>query len=186
VAGDQKALTVSGIVTTPAGNSMEVTIALPDGSTFRRATVTGLGTTTALPPFAATGTHAVTLVPTLGTTQSAFRIGLLAGVAIAIDGVPADVAIANPGEGARVTFAGVAGENLGLGVSGVVLNPASAATTNVAVYKPDASLLASVSCGTDGSRCAANRRQPSRQRNLHDHRAAGERCDGHAAGMALA
>ena len=156
VAGDQKALTVSGIVTTPAGNSMEVTIALPDGSTFRRATVTGLGTTTALPPFAATGTHAVTLVPTLGTTQSAFRIGLLAGVAIAIDGAPADVAIANPGEGARVTFAGVAGENLGLGVSGVVLNPASAATTNVAVYKPDASLLSSVSCGTDGSRCAVN------------------------------
>jgi len=156
VAGDQKALMVSQMVTTPAGNPMDVTIALPGGSTFRRATATGLGTTAPLPPFTVTGTHAVTVVPVAGTTQSAFRIGLLPGVPVAIDGAAADVAIANPGEGGRVTFAGVAGENLGLGISGVVLNPVSAATTTVAVYKPDASLLASVSCGTDGTRCAAN------------------------------
>jgi hypothetical protein len=51
---------------------------------------------------------------------------------------------------------GVAGENLGVGISGVVLNPSSAATTSVAVYKPDASLLASASCGIDGTRCASN------------------------------
>ena len=67
-----------------------------------------------------TGTYAVTLVPTAATTQSAFKLSLLQGGAIQIDGAPADVAIANPGEAARLTFAGVAGENLGLGVSGVV------------------------------------------------------------------
>ena len=103
-----------------------------------------------------TGTHAVVLVPSAGTTQSAFKVGLLGGVAIPVDGAAADVAIANPGEGARLTFAGVAGENLGLGVSGVALSPASVTTTNVSVYKPDASLLASVSCGTDGTQCATN------------------------------
>ena len=146
---------VSQMVTTPAGNPMDVTIALPGGSTFRRATATGLGTTTPLPPFTVTGTHG-DWCPLRERRSPRSGSGLLPGVPVAIDGAAADVAIANPGEGARVTFAGVAGENLGLGISGVVLNPVSAATTNVAVYKPDASLLASVSCGTDGTRCAAN------------------------------
>lgn len=156
VAGDQKALMVSGLVTIPAGRTLDVTIALPSGSTFRRTNATGLGTTTPLPPFAVTGTHAVTVVPGAGTTQATFRIGLLGGVAVAIDGAAADVAITNPGEGARLTFAGVAGENLGLGTSGVVLSPASAATTNVAVYKPDGSLFASSNCGSAGTGCASN------------------------------
>ena len=156
VAGEQKALMVSGLVTVPANNNLDVTVALPNGSTFRRAAAFGLGTTTPLPSFTTTGTHSVVLVASAGTTQSAFRVALLGGVAIAVDGAAADVPIANPGEGARLTFAGVAGENLGLGVTGVTLSPSSVTTTNVSVYKPDALLFASVNCATDGKGCATN------------------------------
>ena len=38
VAGEQKAFMVSGLVTTPANSWLDITIALPNGSTFRRTT----------------------------------------------------------------------------------------------------------------------------------------------------
>ena len=156
VAGEQKALLVSGLVTVPAGNTLDITVALPNGSTFRKANASGLGTTSQLPPFTVTGTHSVVLVPFTAGTSASFKAGLAGGAAIAIDGAPADAAIANPGEGARFTFAGIAGENLGLGISGVALVPASATATTVSVYRPDAALFASFGCGVDGTRCAAN------------------------------
>ncbi len=156
VAGEQKAMMVAGLVTAPAAGSLDYTIALPNGSTFRRGNATGLGTTTPLPAFSVTGTHNVVVTPSAGVTQSTFKVALLGGVAIPVDGAAADVAVANPGEGARLTFAGVAGENLGLGVTGWRSFPHRLTTTNVSVFKPDASLFASVSCAGDGTQCAAN------------------------------
>lgn len=155
-AGDQKALMVSGLVTAPAGNNLDITIALPNGSTFRKANAAGLGLTSPLPPFTVTGTHSVLFAPFVPVTQQTFKVGLVGGVAIPADGAAADVVIANPGQGARLTFAGIAGENLGLGVSGVALSPAAVTTTNLSVYKPDATLFVSFPCSVDGSRCAAN------------------------------
>ena len=90
------------------------------------------------------------------TTQSAFKVGFLAGVALPVDGGAVDLAIANPGEGARLNIAGVAGQNLGLGITGLVLSPTSATSASIAVYKPDAGLLASINCRVDGTQCAAN------------------------------
>ncbi len=156
VAGEQKAMMVAGLVTTPAGGGLDYTIALPNGSTFRRGNAWGLGTTTLLPSFSVTGTHTVVVTPAAGLTQSTFKIALLEGVAIPVDGAAADVAIANPGDGARLTFTGVAGENLGLGITGVALVPASATTTTVSVFKPDATLIAWATCTADGTPCAAN------------------------------
>jgi hypothetical protein len=155
-AGEQKAFMVSGLSISPSTYGIDVSIALPSGPTFRKTVASGLGTTTLLPPFAVTGTHPVTLVPPDGTTQSSYKVSLLQGASMQADGAPADVVIANPGEAARLTFAGVAGENLGLGVSGVSLVPAASAKTNVAAYKPDGSLLVSTACAADGTPCAAN------------------------------
>jgi hypothetical protein len=156
VAGEQKALMVAGLATTPANATLDVQILLPNGSMTRRTNASGLGTTTPLAPFAVTGTYQVMLVPPAGLTQSTYKVGLLLGSSLAIDGPPADVAIANPGEAARLTFTGVAGDNLGLGVSGVALNPSLGAKASVAAYKPDGSLLASTVCSADGTSCAAN------------------------------
>ncbi len=155
-AGDRKALMVSALTTVPAETSLAYTIALPSGSTFRNGSAIGLGTTTQLPPFTVTGTYPVVFTPTSATTQTSFKLGLLAGVALPIDGAPASVSIANPGEGARLDFAGVAGESLGLGVTGLALTPASVTYAGFSVYKPDATLLASVTCYADGTQCSAN------------------------------
>jgi YD repeat-containing protein len=156
VAGDQKALMVSGLTTVPAGGRLDYTIALPSGGTFRTGSASGLGSTTQLPPFTMTGTHSAVFTASTTTTQSAFKVGFLAGVVLPVDGGAIDLAIANPGEGARLNVAGVAGQNLGLGITGLVLSPTSATSASIAVYKPDAGLLASISCRVDGTQCAAN------------------------------
>jgi len=156
VAGEQKAFMVAGLSTNPANGILDVQLMLPNGSTFRRANAVGLGTTTALAPFALTGTYTALLLPPAGTTQAAYKVALLRGTAFPVDGPPADVSIANPGEAARLTFNGTAGDNLGLGISGVTLVPAASASTSVAAYKPDGSLLASTICKADGTSCAAN------------------------------
>ena len=155
-AGEQKALMVSGLTMTPPIGSLDVQILLPNGSTFRRTGASGLGSTIPLAPFTVTGTHSVMLAPPAGATQSAYKVALLQGATLQVDGPPSDVALANPGEGARLTFAGAAGDNLGLGVSGVALNPALGASTSVAAYKPDGSFLASMVCRADGTTCATN------------------------------
>ena len=156
VAGEQRAIMVAGLAITPATGPLDVYILLPSGTMFRRTNAAGLGTTTPLAPFTATGTYAVMLAPPAGAMQSSYKVALLRGSILGVDGPPADVAIANPGEAALLTFSGVAGENLGLGVSGVALNPAASASVSVAAYKPDGSWLASTVCGADGTACAAN------------------------------
>ena len=156
VAGEQKALMISGMTIAPVGTGLDFAIALPNGSMFRKGTAFGLGTTSQLPPFTTTGTHPVLLTPATVATQSAFQVGLLAGIPLSVDGAYFDLGIANPGEGGRINFAGTAGENLGLGINGVVLSPTSAANVSFSVYKPDATLLTAGRCFTDGTECAAN------------------------------
>jgi hypothetical protein len=156
VAGEQKALTISGLATSPAGSNLEYTIALPNGTTFRKGAVSGLGATAMLPPYTVTGTHAVVFAPTSAVTQSAFNVALAAGVPLPADAAALAVAIANPGEGARLNVAGSAGENLGLGITGLVLAPATAAIASLSVYKPDATLFATGYCYTDGTQCSVN------------------------------
>jgi len=156
VAGDQKALMVSALATLPAGDSLDYAIATPNGSSFRMSWASGLGSTTQLPPFTVTDTHPVIFKTRAATAQASFRVGLLAGAALPVDGAAADLAIANPGEGARLAFAGIAGQSLGLGITGLVLGPASATSASIAVYKPDATFLASVNCYVDGTGCAVN------------------------------
>ena len=156
VAGEQKAFTVSGLSVVPANSLLDVQVLLPNGSTFRRSSANGLGTTIALPPFTVTGTHSVLLLPLTAADQTMYKVSLLQGGTLTVDGPPIDVPILNPGEGARITFAGAAGDNLGLGVSGVALASSPSASVSVAAYKPDASLLASTVCSADGTKCAIN------------------------------
>ena len=156
MAGDQKALMVSALSTLPAATSLGYTIALPSGSTLRNGSAFGLGTTTQLSPFTVTGTHAVVFTPTSATMQTSFKLALLAGVALPVDGAAVNLAIADPGEGARLNFGGVAGQNLGIGITGLALSPASVTNSSFSVYRPDATLLASGNCFADGTQCSAN------------------------------
>ena len=101
VAGDQRALLVSALATVPANDNLDCAIATPSGSSFRMGGISGLGATVQLPPFAATGTHPVIFKAGAAATQADFRVGLLAGISLPVDGAPVDLAIANPGDGAR-------------------------------------------------------------------------------------
>lgn len=156
VAADQRAMMVSGMTTAPAGQSLSFSIALPSGSTFRNGSATGSGTTTLLPPFVTTGTYAAVFTPAATATRAEFKVALLPGVALPVDGAALSLTITGTGDGARLVFAGTAGENMGLGISGLALAPASAGSVNFSVYRPDATLLATGTCDADGTRCAAN------------------------------
>ncbi len=156
VAGDQKALMVASLATVPLDGRLDYTITLPNGSMFRKGSAFGLGSTSQLPPFTVTGTLPVVFTPSVGTTESLFTVGLVAGIALPVDEAAANLAIANAGEGARLTFAGTAGQTLGLGITGLVLSPASTTFAKIAVYKPDAEVLIYTNCYVDGRQCGVN------------------------------
>jgi len=156
MAGGQAALSIAAIATLPAGVGLAYAIALPNGSTFRNGTAYGQGSTDMLPPFTTTGTHPVVLWPTAFTTQTNYRLALMPGITLPIDGAAQDVAFAVPGAGARVNFAGVAGESLGFGITGAASAAAPAIGSTLSVYKPDGRLLVSAGCYAGGTQCAAN------------------------------
>ncbi len=155
-AGEQKALSVAYLATVPAGTSLAYEVASPKGTTFRKGIAFGLGATELWPPFATTGTHAIVLGSTAFTTQTSFRLALDAGVALAVDGAAQSVAVGAPGAGARLNFTGIAGESLGLGITGVAPDPAPAIGSTISVYKPDGNLLISSHCQAGGTECSAN------------------------------
>jgi len=89
VVNEQKAIMVAGLAITPATGPLDVYILLPSGTMFRRTNAAGLGTTTPLAPFTATGTYAVMLAPPAGAMQSSYKVALLRGSILGVDGPPA-------------------------------------------------------------------------------------------------
>ncbi len=65
---------------------------------------------------------------------------------ITAGGAPVTVTTTVPGQNARLTFAGTAGQRVSLNITGV-----TAAGTNVTIQNPDATTLATVSAGTGGA-----------------------------------
>ena len=156
VAGEQKALSMADLATVPAGTSLAYEVASPKGTTFRKGTAVGLGATELWPPFATTGTHPIVLWPTSFTTRTSFQLALDAGIALPVDGAAQSVAMGLRGAGARVNFAGSAGESLGLGITGAAPDSAPAIASAISVYKPDGNLLLSSRCQAGGTECSAN------------------------------
>ncbi|WP_447980243.1 hypothetical protein [Candidatus Nitrospira bockiana] len=64
---------------------------------------------------------------------------------IAIDGTAVSTSITTPGQNARYTFTGTAGQRVNLGVTGVTVN-----STTISLLKPDGTTHASASFGTGG------------------------------------
>lgn len=56
--------------------------------------------------------------------------------AVVVDGASVSFSIAN-GKRGMVVFQGIAGQNLGLGISGLALSPATGSNLNATVYRPD-------------------------------------------------
>ncbi|HVC29081.1 MAG TPA: IPT/TIG domain-containing protein, partial [Gammaproteobacteria bacterium] len=152
--GQPVELQLSGITTTPPNNLVSVTVFNPDGSVYFTRAVSNLETGTVIVPITSTANYEmlvapyfavaaelqITFVPEVGGTLSTSSAGQY-------------FYTTTPGQPVVLSFNAAAGENLGLGIIGVTLNPATANTYQVSVYYPSGGLLASIVCSTVNHGC---------------------------------
>lgn len=121
----------------------------PDGTTLVAPTSFGTGgsviDTQVLP---ATGTYAILIDPTVtytgNVTLTLYNTADVTGT-IAIDGTAVSPTITTPGQRARYTFTGTAGQWVSLGLSSITI-----ASSAVSMLKPDGTTLVSTTIGTGG------------------------------------
>lgn len=126
----------------------------PDGTGIAGASCStstaGGGCEVAMPAtLPSSGTYSIVLVPPAGRRITAGSLAISAAAAgTLVVGDPAQViAIARPGQTARYTFAGTAGQLLRLGWSGATVSVPNAGAVAVTVLKPDGSSLVASSFG---------------------------------------
>lgn len=156
-AGALVAIQVRGVATTPSAQGLFVQLLRPDGNWHSYMHLTGTGQTLVAPPLPVTGTYTVFVEPEAaaqGAATATMDVLLDPGQTLAIDGATLASTIAISGGSARYTFGGTAGQNLGLGISNLALNPMWDAT--VTIHAPDGSAVTSVTCGVVAGRCGAN------------------------------
>lgn len=136
--GQRLSLAFTSVTATSA-----VTVSKPDGTTLATAGSWD-GTTLDLPELPSTGTYTIWLDPMNAATGSVTLTlsAELAGGAIAVDGASSTVSITRPGQNARLTFSGTAGQRLDLG-----LTANSIYQCTVSILKPDGTSLTSVGLG---------------------------------------
>jgi trimeric autotransporter adhesin len=105
------------------------------------------------------GTYSIIVVPPATVTSTSFSMLLSAPVAGALtlnaaSGTP--VTIARAGQSARYTFAVVAGQNLGIGVSEFALVPEDYTAYTLSLYLPTGEFVDSSTCASGNSGCALN------------------------------
>jgi hypothetical protein len=155
VAGEQKALSIAGMVTDPASVSISYQVSLPGGATLRNGTFFPPGEALLL-PLTATGVYTLVLAPTSAVNSVSYQLALLPGVALPVDGAAQAVGNTVPGAASRLNFAAIAGDNLGLGITGPASNPTPSMNVTASIYRPDGTAFASTNCYTGGTQCAAN------------------------------
>ncbi len=145
VAGEQLGLGISDLLVS-TGSQVGVTVYRPGGASGGTVTCNVSTQGCALGFTAAdTGTYSVVVMPQSATQTASFTVTLSRDIVseLARD-TPTDPAITRRGQRARLNFSGVAGEVLALQVAGQSTVPA-ARLVYYRVYKPDGTLLSSVS-----------------------------------------
>lgn len=152
-AGEMLALQVAGQVTVPASRNVYYRVIGPDGATIASTGAVGGATLNLSLP--AAGEYRVLVDPEFGETLAA-RVTLASGNAagLQIDGGSVSHATTLAGEGVYFGFEASAGQNLGLGISSLILN--NGAYVNIVAYKPDGSVLALNNCYADNGGCDLN------------------------------
>jgi hypothetical protein len=152
-AGQNARLTFSGTagqrlslaMTSVSLASTTVSILKPDGSSL----VSGSGTqntTLDTPPLPVTGTYSVLIDQSWGNTGSmTLTLSEEVSGTIEVGGAPVAVSVTRPGQNARLSFSGTAGQRLNLGLTSVTV------PGWVRAYKPDGSELASTWVGSSSA-----------------------------------
>lgn len=140
------ALNVGSVVTNPAGGSVTIYIYDSNGNYLGNAAASAsLSGTVNLPNLPA-GTYSVLIVQGTASTGS-MQVTLATGMGGPLPTTGATVTAASsvPGQSGYYTFAGTAGQNLGLGITGISVTP-STDSLYVYVYRPDGGYVTSTTC----------------------------------------
>ncbi len=139
-AGQQPGIQIANLTTVPSGRTVAATIYRPDGTTFSTFTASAPAGFSKLAPLPTSGTYTIVVDPLYGATAT-MQVTAKLGAALTLDGTPSAVATAAAGESALLTFAGTAGQNLGIGISGLTFAPTSVLHLVATVYRPDGALV---------------------------------------------
>ncbi|MGH3033191.1 MAG: Ig-like domain-containing protein [Gaiellaceae bacterium] len=148
-AGQRVSLEVTGSCCTAA-----VSLLKPDGTTLVSMSIFGANAFLDTQTLPSTGTYTIVFDPQGSATGSAtFELHDVppdvTGTLVA--GSPLPIALATPGQNARLTFSGAAGQRVSIELSSVTIG-SSLGGTKVSLLKPDGStLVAPVTVGTNGA-----------------------------------
>ena len=152
-------LNITTLTTIPAASLVAYQVYSPNGSLVASGNVSDSSLSIHLPSLAQTGTYSIYFKPGAATATLYIEAAkLVADPTLMLDGVPTNVSIAQTWQTARLTFTGNVGQTLGLGITGLTLNPTSSTSANVSVYMPNGELLSYQTCYTTYSGCTMNLR----------------------------
>lgn len=149
-AGERVDLGVSEVRFDPGPGSAVVAVSIlhPDGTTLASRVVTSSGRGIHMDPLPATGTFTIVVDPQDAKTVSlTLTLSEPLTGALTIGGASVPVTL-RPGQEARVTFEGAAGQRVSLGVTEVSFGTGNHAI--LSILKPDGTTLVSTSVGTNG------------------------------------
>jgi len=142
-AGQRVSLGVSEVSFDPGPGPAQVSILNPDGTQLAAKLVFDSGDDIDAEPLPQTGTHTVVIDPrTAQTARLTLTLSEPITAALALGGPPVPVALDRPGQDARLTFEGSAGQRVRLGVSNVSFDPGSG-RARVSILGPDGRILVS-------------------------------------------
>jgi large repetitive protein len=136
-AGETVAVSASSIVTNPASQSVGLTVY--NSSHASVASASGVGNATVNLTNLAAGTYSVMIAPSYGGSAT-MQVTVAAGIAptLTLNGTTTNYATTQPGQNAYFYFAGTAGQNLSVALTGLTLTPsAQQPYALVYVYEPN-------------------------------------------------
>ena len=147
-------LKIGPVSLTTAADTARISITKPDGTALATAAnYSSIGGFVDLKVLPAAGTYTIAVDPQSAATGS---------VTLTLYDVPADVVApitftapltvttTTPGQNARATFTGAAGQQVGVRVTGVTIGPSPTGSTKVSLLRPDGTALKSLTLGTSG------------------------------------
>jgi YD repeat-containing protein len=153
--GQTIAFAMSAQTTVPAGDEVMYTLYTPDGVEYQRNDGNGTAFTWNSPDLPQTGTYKLYLQPNNGA-QLSQSTELVTGAmgALTTNGSSYSFSTLAPGQYVYLNFTANAGDNLGLGISGLEMSPGSSAW--VGVYDSAGAYVASTSCSVGDDGCGVD------------------------------
>lgn len=153
-AGQTLALYMGSVALTPSSASVSIAVIGPGGATVATGSAPNGSSTTVNLPNLAAGTYSALITPNNAASAPAtMQFALANGVTqiLTTDGSAGSVQTWLAGQAAYLSFAGAAGQNYGLALTGLTLSPNSVDSAAASIINPDGTALSSATCFTSAS-----------------------------------